>query len=145
MKFSTKGRYGVRLMMDLAEHYGQGAISLKDISRRQEISEKYLWQLINPLKNAGLISSTRGSLGGYTLAELPSRITLKDILLVVEGPLSLVDCTKKPALCHRSNNCVARHVWSELADKLSETLGAFTLEHMIEKQDRMRQVVSNNI
>jgi Rrf2 family protein len=145
MKLSTKGRYGVRLMMDLAEHYTQGAISLKDISSRQEISEKYLWQLINPLKNAALISSTRGSQGGYTLSKLPSLITLKDILLVVEGPLSLVECTQKPALCHRSNHCAARDIWSQIADKLSETLGAFTLEHMIEKQDRMKQVISYNI
>lgn len=146
MRLSTKGRYGVRLMIDLAEHYDQGPISLRDISHRQELSEKYLWQLITLLKNAGLISSTRGGRGGgYTLAELPSRITLKDILLVVEGSLCLVECTQKPALCHRSPSCVARDVWCEVSEKLSETLESFTLEHMLEKQDRMKHVISYNI
>ena len=145
MRLSTKGRYGVRLMIDLAEHYDQGVIPLKDISCRQEISEKYLWQLINPLKNAGLISATRGAQGGYALAEPPSKINLKDILLVVEGPLCLVECTQKPTACHRSSNCVARDVWSEIAEKLSETLESYTLEHMIEKKDRMEQALSYSI
>ncbi|MBC8227953.1 Rrf2 family transcriptional regulator, partial [bacterium] len=87
MKLSTKGRYGVRLMIDLAIHYGEGNV-LKDIAERQEISEKYLWNLTVPLRIAGLINSTRGPRGGYTLAKHPSEITLKDVVHVLEGPLS---------------------------------------------------------
>lgn len=142
MKLSTKGRYGMRIMIDLAEHYHQGTITLKDIASRQEISEKYLWQLVNPLKNAGLIISTRGSTGGYALARPPSRITLKEILLVVEGSLCLVDCTERPETCHRANYCAARDIWSEVAGKLSEILDSFTLEHMIEKQRVKNQTFS---
>lgn len=145
MKLSTKGRYGVRLMMDLASHYNQGTIALKDIALRQEISEKYLWQLVNPLKNAGLILSTRGSQGGYRLTAPPDSITLKDILLVVEGPLCLVDCTEKPALCDRSNRCAARDVWAEISGKLHELLDSFTLKYLIDQQNRKEQVFSYDI
>lgn len=145
MKLSTKGRYGVRLMMDLADHYNQGTIALKDIAFRQDISEKYLWQLINPLKNAGLISSTRGAQGGYCLTEPPERITLKDILIVVEGPLSLVDCTRKPAVCDRSYRCAARDVWAEVSEKMAEMLDSFTLKHLIDRQNRKEQVFSYDI
>ena len=98
MKLSTKGRYGVRLMFDLALHYGEGTVSLKDVAKRQGISEKYLWHLIPPLKNAGLINSTRGSQGGYVLAKPPHLISLKEILLVLEGSMCLVDCTEQPSL-----------------------------------------------
>jgi len=145
MKLSTKGRYAVRLMMDLAEHYNQGAIVLRDIALRQEISEKYLWQLINPLKNAGMIVSTRGAQGGYCLTAPPECITLKDILLVVEGPLDLVDCTQKPVLCNRSNRCAARDVWTEISEKLHDILDSFTLKYMIDQQNRKEQVFSYNI
>ena len=134
MKLSTKGRYGVRLMFDLAVHYGQGAVVLKDVAARQDISEKYLWHLVNPLKNAGLIHSTRGAHGGYTLARPPAEITLKDILTILEGPMCLVECTEAPSLCERSNGCIAREVWAEVTSKMLEALDAFSLESMVEKQ-----------
>jgi len=86
MKLSTKGRYGVRLMLDLAAHYGERPVLLKEISQREDISEKYLWHLITPLKSAGLIHATRGAHGGYELAKAPSEITVKDVFEVVEGP-----------------------------------------------------------
>ena len=145
MKLSTRGRYGVRLMLDLAEHYHQGTITLGDVALRQDISEKYLGQLVNPLKNAGLISSTRGSAGGYRLSLPPSQITVKDILLVLEGGLCLVDCTERPGTCQRSGQCAARDVWSEIAEKLAEILESFTLEHLIEKQARKKQILTYNI
>src|SRR5450759_2500949 len=97
MKLSTKGRYGVRLMLDLASHFGEGPVILKQISQREEISEKYLWQLINPLKSVGLVRATRGAHGGYVLAKTPSEITVKDILQVVEGSLCIVECVEKPS------------------------------------------------
>jgi len=134
MKLSTKGRYGTRLMLELAIHYGKGPVALKDIAKRQEISEKYLWQLISPLKIAGLVNSTRGPSGGYTLAKKPSEITLNDIVSVLDGPLCIVDCVKDPSLCKRSANCVTREVWSETSEELSKVLASKTLEDMIKRQ-----------
>ncbi|MGQ9611174.1 MAG: RrF2 family transcriptional regulator [bacterium] len=136
MKLSTKGRYGARLMMDLALHYGNGPIALKDIAERQEISEKYLWQLIVPLKIAGLINATRGPQGGYALSKKPSEITLKDIINILDGPLCIVDCVDKPEICKRSESCVTRNIWAEVTDKISEILGSITLEDMIKKQGK---------
>jgi len=135
MKLSTKGRYGVRLMFDLAIHAGEDPITLKDIAARQEVSEKYLSNLIPLLKNAGLVNSVRGSQGGYSLARLPSEITLKDILLVLEGSMCLVECTEKPMLCQRSEDCLAREVWSEVTGKMLEALESFTLETMVERRN----------
>jgi len=121
-------------MLDLATYYGKGPVALKDIAKRQEISEKYLWQLISPLKIAGLVNSTRGPSGGYTLAKKPSEITLNDIVSVLDGPLCIVDCVKDPSLCKRSANCVTREVWSETSEELSKVLASKTLEDMIRKQ-----------
>jgi Rrf2 family protein len=134
MKLSTRGRYGVRLMLDLALHYGEGPILLKDISKRQEISEKYLWQLINPLKTMGLISSTRGSHGGYVLAKSPGEISLKEIVRVLEGSLCLVDCVENPSLCERSQTCTSRDIWSEASNQLSQMLESMTLDKMVARQ-----------
>jgi Rrf2 family transcriptional regulator, cysteine metabolism repressor len=145
MKLSTKGRYGVRLMFDLALHYGSGTASLKDVAKRQVISEKYLWHLIPPLKNAGLITATRGSHGGYVLARHPAEITLREILTVLEGPMSLVECIDKPSMCERSDTCVAREIWTEVADKMLQSLESFTLERMMEKQKGREEALVYNI
>jgi Rrf2 family protein len=134
MKLSTKGRYGVRLMLDLAMYSGGGPVFLKDIASRQNISQKYLWHLIPPLKNAGLITSHRGSHGGYLLAKPAEQITLKDVVSVLEGPMCLVDCVDNPRLCRRSANCISRDIWKEASDKMLEILGSFTLAGMVEKQ-----------
>jgi Rrf2 family protein len=134
MKLSTKGRYGVRLMVDLALHYGEGPILLKDIAERQEVSEKYLWQLISSLKNTGLINSTRGAYGGYNLAKSPAQITLKEIVVTLEGPISLVECVDTPSVCSRSDTCVSRDVWHEVSEKILQTLESITLEYLVEKQ-----------
>jgi Rrf2 family protein len=145
VKLSTKGRYGVRLMFDLALHYGDGAVSLKDVAKRQVISEKYLWHLIPPLKNAGLINSKRGSHGGYVLAKPPYLINLKEILQVLEGSMCLVECTDQPSLCKRSGSCVAREVWAEVTEKMLQALASFTLEGMLEKEKRKQEVMTYSI
>lgn len=134
MKLSTKGRYSVRFMIDLALHHGQGPILLKEIAERQEISDKYLWQLIPPLKNVGLVTSFRGAHGGYTLAKPPQEITLKDIVTTVEGSLHLVDCVDDPSLCSRAETCVSRDVWNEVAQKILEVLESYTLDELARKQ-----------
>jgi Rrf2 family protein len=134
MKLSTKGRYGARLMLDLAVHYGEGPILLKDIAERQAISEKYLWQLIPPLKNAGLINSIRGAHGGYTLAKPPADITLKEIVTTLEGSMCLVECVDDPSVCSRASTCVSRDIWHEVSGKILQTLESVTLDYMIEEQ-----------
>ena len=139
MKLSTRGRYGVRLMLDLALHYGEGPVLLKDIAGRQGISEKYLWQLINPLKTMGLVGSTRGAHGGYVLARPPSEISLKEIVRVLEGSLCLVDCVENPAVCDRSQTCTSRDIWSEASNQISQILESVTLDKMVVKQRTKNQ------
>ena len=131
MRMSTKGRYGVRLMIDLALHSSQGPVLMKDIARRQGISEKYLWNLINPLKTVGLVRSLRGARGGYLLAKEPAEISLKDIMSVLEGTLCLVDCVENPSSCKRSPTCITRDVWCEASQGFMKTLEAMTLEKVI--------------
>lgn len=133
MKISTRGRYGVRLMLDLANHT-EGPVFLKDIAKRQGVSEKYLWQLITPLKNAGMVNAYRGLKGGYMLAKDPSKITVKDIMAVLEGNLCLVNCVASPSLCRRSDTCVARDVWKEASIAMLEKLDSVTLKNMVDKQ-----------
>jgi Rrf2 family protein len=134
MKLSTRGRYGVRLMIDLALHYGDGPIYLKDIAERQGISKKYLWQLINPLKTTGLVSSTRGAHGGYVLGKAPEHISLKEILKILEGSLCLVDCVENPSLCERASSCISRDIWEEASRNMQQTLENTTLAKMVERQ-----------
>jgi len=134
MKLSTKGRYGTRAMLDLALHYGQGPILLKDIARRQQVSDRYLEQVIIPLKAAGLVTSARGAHGGFALAKPPSEIRLIEILQVVEGSISLVDCVDDPRACSRANSCVTRDVWTEMEKAMSDILKSTTLEDLAQRQ-----------
>ena len=134
MKLSTKGRYGTRLMLDLALHYGEGLVFLKDIAKREEISVGYLEHLIPPLKSAGLIKSSRGAHGGYSLAKEPSEINLREIVQVLEGSLSPVDCIDSIEVCQRSRQCVTRDIWVELGEKILETLENVTLNDLVEKK-----------
>ena len=121
-------------MLELALHYGEGPILLKDIAERQGISEKYLWQLINPLKTTGLVNSLRGSRGGYVLGKAPEAISLKAILQILEGPLCLVDCVDNPALCERSPSCISRDIWGEASKDMQRSLEDTTLAVMVERQ-----------
>jgi len=139
MKVSTKGRYGVRFMVELASHEKEGNVALKEISRRQAISEKYLWQVVNPLKKEGLIRAISGPRGGFTLARQPKEITLGDILAVLEGDMTLVACTKEPGACSRSNMCAMREVWKEIGQKLTDTLSSITLADIVSKQRIVEQ------
>ncbi len=127
-------------MIDLAIHTGEGLVLLRDIAARQEISEKYLWQLIVPLKTAGLIASVRGSHGGYRLARDPATVTLLDIICTLEGPLSIVDCVQYPESCSRADTCVSRDVWSEVSDKIQDMLKSLTLADMVERSRGRREM-----
>ena len=134
MKISTKGRYGLRILLDLATHQDKGPVNLGDISKRQEISEKYLWQVINLAKAAGLVTSARGPKGGYSVAKPPDQITMLDIISALEGPVTLVDCLDKSDFCNRSSSCVTREVWAHIEDSLKKTMNSITLQELVEKQ-----------
>ncbi len=135
MKLSTRGRYSTRLMMELAIHFGEGPVLLKDISKAQDISLKYLGQLIIPLKIAGLIKSTRGSHGGYFLSRLPEKINLSEVIKAVEGPIAFSECVDSPDICYRSKTCAARDVWGEATRQFNDTLGSITLAEMLKRQE----------
>lgn len=136
MRISTKGRYGLRFMLDIAEHSDSGNVKLKDIAHRQAISEKYLWQVITPLKAAGMINSSLGPNGGYSLAKAPTDITLHDILAVLEGDCTLVHCVRKPTVCSRSETCATREIWRELNGKIAELMESLTLKDMLENDKK---------
>ena len=136
MKLSTKGRYGLRALLDLALHRGEGLVLLKDIARRQEVSLPYLEHLITPLIAAGLVMSTRGARGGVSLLKLPSEIKLGEVVQLLEGSIAPVDCVNNPALCHRSTSCVTRDVWVEMKEAMSQVLDSTTLQDLVERQKR---------
>ena len=143
MKLSTKGRYAVRAMLDLAQHYEDGLVLVKDVARRQGISERYLEHLFISLKTGGLVKSVRGARGGFTLAKAPNKIKLIDIVRVCEGPLALVGCIVDASICPRSSQCATRDVWSELQAAMTDVLGSKTLQDMVERQQLKEQPSSN--
>ena len=132
MKLSTRGRYGTRMMLDLAQHYNVGPIQIGDIARRQDISVKYLEQLIIPLKKANLIKSLRGPKGGHMLSTPPDDITVGEIVRILEGGIDLTDCIGNPDVCEKSGHCVTRQVWEEASKAMFDNLNAITLSRMVE-------------
>ncbi len=132
MKLSTRSRYGVRLMLALGISEKKDPVFLKDIARSEEISEKYLSQLIIPLKAAGLVTAYRGAHGGYVLGREPGRITIREIIEPLEGDLHLVDCVTGPEVCARAPECATRDVWSRMSSLLVEFLEGITLADLIE-------------
>lgn len=139
MKLSTKGRYGLKAMFDLALHYGDGPISLKSIAERQLISDHYLEQLIASLRKSGLVKSVRGAQGGYMLTDNPSKVTVGDIIRVLEGPLGPSDCVleDEPSSCDRADCCVTRTVWEKIRVSISEVIDSITLQNMLDDYDKM--------
>ena len=134
MKLSTRGRYGVRAMLELAMNSGKGPVPLRDLASRQEISAKYLEQLLIPLKGAGLVKSIRGARGGYMLAHDPSRISLYDIVRSLEGPLAPVECVEDAAYCDRVGGCTVHLVWGEMGKILVDYLTSLTLAELVSRQ-----------
>ena len=134
MKLSTRGRYGVRTLLDLALHQDEGLTLLKDIARRQEFSLPYLEHLIAPLIAAGLVKSTRGARGGVSLVKRPAEIKLGEAVELLEGPIAPADCVSHPESCHRSYFCVARDVWVEMREAMSQVLNSTTLQDLVDRQ-----------
>ncbi len=131
VKISTKTRYGMRVMLDLAECYADGRTPLKDIAERQGLSKKYLEQVVAPLSAAGLLTVTRGYLGGYQLARPPEAITLADVIAASEDGLELMECTGDLLSCERAEACPSRRVWSGLQGAVNEYLATHTLADMV--------------
>jgi len=137
MRLSTRSRYGVRLMLALAVNKQKKPVFLKDIAHSEEISEKYLSQIIIPLKGKGLVTTFRGAHGGYLLSKPASEISLREIIEPLEGDLSLVDCISNPGVCDRANACATREVWDEMSSLLLNFLDTFTLEDLIKKSSKI--------
>lgn len=138
MRLSTRSRYGVRLMLALGVSDKKSPIFLKDIARAEEISEKYLSQIIIPLKAKGLVTTFRGAHGGYILSRPASEIKLLEIIEPLEGDLSLVDCVTNADVCTRSTECVTRDVWTEMSTMLMKFLDDVTLEDLIQKHKKLK-------
>ncbi len=120
----------MRLMTRLAASWGRGATLMRDIARAEGISAKYLGQIVIPLRGAGLVSGQRGSGGGYVLARAPERITLREIVEVLEGDLSVVPCVEDPGACKRYETCAATTLWQQIAGDIRDRLSAWTLADM---------------
>ena len=132
MKLSTKGRYGLRAMMDLAAHETVGApVLLSDIAKRQGISEKYLEQIFTTLRTTGLVRTVRGRKGGFLLTGSPKELTAGAIISALEGSCKLVECVSKPDICTKAHTCAARDVWCLLESKIEEVQNGFTLEQLV--------------
>ncbi|MFH2138018.1 MAG: Rrf2 family transcriptional regulator [Candidatus Omnitrophota bacterium] len=131
MKISTRARYGTRLMLELGLHYGEGPVFLREIAKAEDISEKYLSQIIIPLKAVGLVNSFRGARGGYILARDPEEITVKEIVEVLEGGFTLVECINNSELCNRTSRCVTRKLWRDLGNQIAIMLGSVTLKELV--------------
>ena len=135
MKISTKGRYALRMLIDLAEHEGDGFIALKDIAERQNISKKYLEQIVPILSRSGILRTNRGSQGGYALDKEPDHVTVGEILRLTEGSLSPVACLDgDPAQCPRSADCPTLPVWQGLNRVINEYLDGITLRSILDSQ-----------
>ena len=135
MNISTKGRYAVRALLDLALQPTGEPTLIKDISKRQGISDLYLEQLFNRLKTAGLLRSIRGPKGGFMLNKPAVEIKLIDILEAMEGPIAPVDCVDNATLCTRADSCVTRDVWAEMKKVMVEMLESTTLEDLVKLEN----------
>lgn len=134
MKISTKGRYALRMMIDLAMHQGEGCVALKDIAARQDISKKYLEQIVPLLNKAELLKTNRGYQGGYSLSKPPERYTVGEILRVTEGNLSPVACLQyEENSCPRKADCITLPVWEGLYKTVMNYLDGITLRDIIDK------------
>jgi Rrf2 family protein len=135
MKLSTRSRYGTRLMIDLAEHGFDKFVQLKEVSRRQNISLKYLEQIVIPLRRAKYLASARGAGGGYRLTRSPEEITIGEIVALLEGGKNITHCSIKPEVCDRAPFCLTRNLWIETAEVLFDKLNSVTLSDLIKKKD----------
>ena len=133
MKISTKGRYGLRIMTDLAVYGSEGCVSLKDIAEREHLSEKYLEQIVNLLSKEDLVKSVRGAKGGYHLTRPPEEITVEDILKATEGSLAPVACAEDNGKCENYCDCVTSFIWTQIYEATISVVSRITLKDLAER------------
>jgi Rrf2 family protein len=142
LKLTTKGRYGLRAVIDLAKYAKNEPVSLSDVAERQSISISYLEQLIAKLKKAGVVQSTRGAQGGYSLAKNPEEISVGEILRALEGSLSPVDCSavdgEGETECSASNFCVTKYVWKRINDSINDTVNNMFLSELLGESNNVK-------
>lgn len=134
MKLSTKGRYGTRALLDIALHQDDSPVKLKVIAQRQQISLHYLEHIIAPLIAAGLLRSTRGAYGGVSLGKPPQEIVLSEVIQVLEGSITPVECVDDANVCSRADICVTRDVWTEVKKAMTGVLESVTLQDLVQQQ-----------
>ena len=135
MRLSTRSRYAIRALLDLAMHIDQGPTLVREIAEREDISVRYLEQLLLPLKAAGIVRATRGANGGFTLAKKPSEISLHDIIKIMEGSTGFTECADDKGICPRANTCVLRDSWVEVTEAANKVMEATSLQVMVDKQN----------
>jgi Rrf2 family protein len=147
MKLSTKGRYGLRAMLDLALNAGDGSVSIKSISERQMISENYLEQIVATLKKNKYVKSTRGPKGGYSLMKEPNEISVGDVLRALEGDLNPVDCiaVNEMKTCEESELCVTKFVWKKISESINDVVDNITLEDLMNEQYRIDNLIEEEV
>lgn len=136
MRLSTRSRYAIRALLDLAAHTDQGPILVREIAEREDISVRYLEQLLLPLKAAGMVRATRGSSGGFTLARKPGEISLREVIQIMEGSTGFTECVDDPGICPRSSECVLRGSWIEVTDEANKILESTTLQILANRQKK---------
>lgn len=139
MKLSTKGRYGLKAMFQLALQYGEGPTPLNNVAQEQNISENYLEQLVATLKKNGFLESVRGAQGGYYLSKAPNEITVGNILRALEGDIAPADCVidSEDTNCERAEYCVTKLVWEKIRDSIDDVVDSITLQDMIDEHNTM--------
>lgn len=134
MKLSTRARYGTRVLLEIALHWGKGPVLLKDIAQRQQIPLPYLQQLIGPLVKEGIIKTTRGARGGISLLKLPKEVRLSEVIQILEGSIAPVACVDNPELYPRSDTCITHDIWAEVKRAMYGVLESTTFEDLVERQ-----------
>lgn len=130
-------------MLDLAIHWGEGPVLLRDIARRQNISLSYLEQLITPLVTAGIVRSIRGPRGGVSLAKHPQDIKMSEVIQILEGQLALVYCINNPSACERSEICVTRDIWDEVERAMNSVLESKTIQYLVERHTKKADTIDS--
>jgi len=143
MKFSTKTRYGIRAMLDLAIHYKNKPVMVKEIAKRQKISEKYLEHIMLELKKAGFVQSISGAKGGYILAKDPSEVKLSELVEILEGSFAPVMCVDHKSLCPEGEKCSVREVWAKVKEGIKKVLDSITLSDLIKREKEKREKKEN--
>ena len=134
MRLSTRSRYGTRAVLDIALHGNDGPVTLKEMSRRQDLSRKYLGQIISQLLTAGILESIRGPQGGYLLSRPPERILLGEIIRALDGSVAPSRCVDSPGVCERNGNCAAREIWTRVKESVESVIDETTVADLVARQ-----------